>query len=152
MRRKAAQGDGQRRSEDAAPITNRQNPTEPSWQSLSFRTEERPGAVVLHPSGEVDIATVSSLWSMLKAAGAGGRHVVVMLGKITYIDSTGIKAFLDVHRLFEERAQRLVLAEPTAVVRKVIEITALEKVIPVYASLEQAVGSLAAPRSPERGG
>ena len=128
-------------------MTERANP---SWESLSFRTEERREAAVLHPAGEVDLATVSSLWSMLKSLGEGGRPVIVDLSAITYIDSTGIKALLDVHRLFQQRAQRLVLADPTSTVRKVIQITALEKVIPVYASLEQAVESLREPAEPER--
>jgi anti-sigma B factor antagonist len=122
----------------------------PSWESLTCRTEERGEAVVLHPSGEVDLATVSSLWSMMKSAGEDGRHVIVTLNEITYIDSTGIKALLDVHRLLRQRSQRLVLADPTSMVRKVIEITALEKVIPVYASLEEAMQSLHAPAAPER--
>jgi anti-sigma B factor antagonist len=122
----------------------------PSWESLTCRTEERGEAVVLHPSGEVDLATVSSLYSMMKSAGEDGRHVVVTLNEITYIDSTGIKALLDVHRLLRQRSQRLVLADPTSMVRKVIEITALEKVIPVYASLEEALRSLHAAAGPER--
>jgi anti-sigma B factor antagonist len=123
----------------------------PSWQALAFRTEERPEAIVLHPSGEVDLSTVSSLWSMLKSAGEDGRSVIVMLSGVTYIDSTGIKAFLDVHRLFRQRAQRLVLADPTSMVRKVIEITALEKIIPVYPSLDKAVTSLRGPGEPKQG-
>jgi anti-sigma B factor antagonist len=129
-------------------MTERANP---SWPALTFKTEERREAVVLHPAGEVDLATVSSLWSMLKSMSEGGRPVIVSLSGITYIDSTGIKALLDGHRLFQQRAQRLVLADPTSMVRKVIEITALEKVIPVYASLEQALEFLRAPAEPERG-
>lgn len=121
----------------------------PSWDSLTCRTEDRGEAVVLHPSGEVDLATVSNLWAMMKSAGEDGRHVIVTLNEITYIDSTGIKALLDVHRLLRQRSQRLVLADPTSMVRKVIEITALEKVIPVYASLEEAVQSLHAPAGPK---
>jgi anti-sigma B factor antagonist len=123
----------------------------PSWESLTCRTEERREAIVLHPAGEVDLATVSSLWSMMKSAGEDGRHVIVALNEITYIDSTGIKALLDVHRLLRQRSQRLLLADPTSMVRKVVEITALEKVIPVYASLEEAVQSLQAPAGPEQG-
>jgi anti-sigma B factor antagonist len=122
----------------------------PSWDSLTCRTEDRGEAVVLHPSGEVDLATVSNLWAMMKSAGEDGRHVIVTLNEITYIDSTGIKALLDVHRLLRQRSQRLVLADPTSMVRKVIEITALEKVIPVYASLEEAMQSLQTPAAPEQ--
>jgi anti-anti-sigma factor len=147
MRRRAAQTDQWRSADDPA-ATERENP---SWPSLMFRTEEQPGVVVLHPSGEVDLATVSALWARLKAAGEGGRDVVVTMGGITYIDSTGIKALLDVHRLLEKHAQRMVLAEPSNVARKIIEITALEKVIPVYASSEEAVQSLRTAAEPEQG-
>jgi anti-anti-sigma factor len=88
---------------------------------------------------------------MMKSAGEDGRHVIVAMNEITYIDSTGIKALLDVHRLLRQRSQRLLLADPTSMVRKVVEITALEKVIPVYASLEEAVQSLQPPAGPEQG-
>jgi anti-sigma B factor antagonist len=148
MRRGDGEGAKRRKSGEAPAMTEG---VRPSWESLTCRTEERGEAVVLHPAGEVDLATVSSLWSMMKSAGEGGRHVIVALNEITYIDSTGIKALLDVHRLLRQRSQRLLLADPTSMVRKVIEITALEKVIPVYASLEEAVQSLQAPAGPEQG-
>ena len=148
MRHKAPQTDQWRSGGDDPAVTERESP---SWPSLTFRSEEQSGTVVLHPSGEVDLATVSALWANLRAAGEGGRDIVVTMSGITYIDSTGIKALLDVHRLLEKRAPRMVLAEPSSVVRKIIEITALEKVIPVYASGEEAVQSLRVSAEPGPG-
>ncbi len=111
------------------------------WGSLTFRTEERAEAVVLSPSGEVDLGTAPALRSSLKAILEDGHNAIVDLGAITYIDSTGIKVVFDMHRLFLERGRRVVLAEPATVVRKVMEIVGLEKAVPVYASLDAALQS-----------
>jgi anti-anti-sigma factor len=113
----------------------------PSWEALTFRREERPEGIVLFPSGEVDLASAPALWAHLRAILEDGLHVIVSLRGVTYIDSTGIKTLLDIHRMFVERGQRFALSEPAPVVRKVMEIAGLERAIPVHASLEAALES-----------
>lgn len=110
-----------------------------SWGSLKFRTEKRAEAVVLVPSGEVDLGTAPALRSSLEAILEDGHNAIVDLGGITYIDSTGIKVVLDMHRLFLERGRRIAFAKPATIVRKVLEIVGLEKAVPVYASLDAAL-------------
>ncbi len=72
---------------------------------------------MLHPSGEVELATSPILESSLKAILEDGHNVIVNLGGMVCIDSTGIKALLDVRRPSLKRWQRLVLAAPAGVVR-----------------------------------
>jgi len=121
----------------------------PAWQPLRVRTEARPGAMVVRPSGEVDLAAVPQLRSMLTTIAGGGHHAIVSLGEVTYIDSSGIKALFDVHRLFAKRERRLALAEPSSVVQRILAITEIEKIIPVFASVDQALRSLPVSGRPE---
>jgi anti-sigma B factor antagonist len=115
------------------------------WGAFKCRTEERSEAVVLFPAGEVDLGTAPVLWSSLKAILEDGQNVIVSLRELTYIDSTGIKVILDIHRLFLTRGQRMVLAEPAPLVQRVMDIVGLKDTIPLYQSFESALQSFHAP-------
>jgi anti-sigma B factor antagonist len=114
---------------------------QPAWGALQCRTETRAEAVVVVPSGEVDLGTVPVLSSALQVVLDGGHHAVILLKELKYIDSTGIKAILDVHRMFAEHGRRLMLADPPAVIRRVLDIVGIEKVIEVYPSIDSALAS-----------
>jgi len=90
--------------------------------------------------GEVDLATVPILWSNLKAM------LEDNLNGIQYIDSVGIQALLNAYRFFIRRGQRVVLAEPSPILHMLLlEISGLEKAIPVFASVAAALASLRSP-------
>jgi anti-anti-sigma factor len=112
-----------------------------SLESLTFRREERPEGIVLFLSGEADRATAPALWSNLNAILEDGLNVIVDLSGITQIDSVGMKILLDIQKLFLERGQSLILAQPAAAVRNVMEIAGCEPAIPVHPSLEAALQS-----------
>jgi len=112
-----------------------------AWGALQCRTETRPEAVVVVPSGEVDLGTVPVLSSALRIVLDGNRDAIILLNELKYIDSTGIKTILDVHRAFTEHGRRLILADPPAIIRRVLDIVGLEKVMPIHPSLDSALAS-----------
>jgi anti-anti-sigma factor len=57
---------------------------------------ESEDAVLLYLRGELDLGTVALLRAALAAA--GGRPVVVELGELTFMDSTGLAALLEQSR------------------------------------------------------
>ena len=116
-------------------------PPEQHRALLIVDRQEAQGAILIRPTGEVDLANVPMLWSNLKALLEDGQHIVVDLSAIQYIDSAGLKALRDSGHLFLQRGQRFVLAKPTSVVQRLIDIVRLEKVIPVFASIEAALDS-----------
>jgi anti-anti-sigma factor len=74
-------------------------------------------------------------------------NVVVDLKAILGIDSAGMHALLDAYQLFIQCGQRLVLAEPSPMVRTLLEVAGLEKVVPIFASVAAALESFRSPAS-----
>ncbi len=115
--------------------------------SLEWVIEKTSEAMVVRPVGEVNLATVPLLWSNLRAMREDHLNVIVDLKAILGIDSAGMHALLDVHQLFIQCGQRLVLAEPGPMVRTLLEVAGLEKAVPIFASVAAALASF---RSPAR--
>jgi anti-sigma B factor antagonist len=119
---------------------------DPPTASLTCVVEGTSEAMLVHAVGAVDLATVPMLWSNLKAMLEDNLNVVVDLNGIQYIDASGIQALLDVHRLFIQRGQRLVLAEPTPPFSTLLcEVAGLENAIPLFASVAAALASFRSP-------
>ena len=75
------------------------------------------------------------------------QTVVVDCSDCRYIDTNGIGVLVELRNEALNRGANLVLAEPTARLRNVIEITRLHRVFAIYDSLDEAVASWAQ-RSP----
>ncbi len=107
--------------------------------SLEWVVETTSQAMLVRPAGEINVATVPLLWSNLRAMREDNLNVIVDLRAILGIDSAGMQALLDAHQLFIQCGQRLVLAEPSPVVRTLLEVAGLA--MPVFASVAEALAS-----------
>lgn len=81
---------------------------------------ERDGRVSL--AGELDIATVPALEEALADLSSDGASLVLELAELTFMDSTGLRAFVRVARQ-REAVGRLVLRGPTGRVLEVLDIS-----------------------------
>ncbi len=111
---------------------------------LECQKETTPDAIILRLAGEVDLVTSPMLFSTLKTLAEDGYNAIVDLSGLQYIDSTGFQALIDANRLFLERAQRLALAGPSAIVRRIIDVMEIDKAILVFPSSESAAESFRA--------
>ncbi len=119
---------------------------DPSVASLTCALERTAEAMLVRAVGEVDLATIPTLWSSLTAIREDHLNVIVDLNGIQFIDSAGIQALLDAHRLFIQRGQRLVLAEPSPIFRMLLrEIAGLEQAVPVFTTVAAARASFRSP-------
>lgn len=104
-------------------------------------TERRDATVIVHVSGEVDIATAPLLSSELQAAEGSLALLVVDLSGVTLLDSTGLGVLIEhLGRLKSSEHQtdfRLVVSEPP--VLKVLSITGLDRVFSIFPSIEEAL-------------
>lgn len=120
--------------------------SDPPVASLTCVLERTSEAMLVRTAGEVDLATIPMLWSNLKAMLEDNLNVVVDLNGIQYIGAPGIRALLDVHRLFSQCGPRLVLAEPTPLFRSLLRAVAgSEKAIPLFTSVAAALASFRSP-------
>jgi anti-anti-sigma factor len=120
-----------------------------------LRIGSSPGAAAIPPvlelSGELDLDTVPAIDRFLRR-NLGPlyhqEHLVIDLAATTFVDSSFI-AFL-MRLVSDQRARRkeLVLVRPAGQVRRALALVGLPNVVPVFESVDEAVGTLVSGRLP----
>ena len=92
-----------------------------------FLEVDRDGpAAVLSVKGELDASTAPDLADLCHSVhAAGARDVVIDLTDTSFLDSSGLRALIEAHRLFAEGGN-LQLAHASEPVRRLLEITGLD--------------------------
>jgi anti-sigma B factor antagonist len=87
--------------------------------------EASTGAPVIAIRGEVDLSNAASLQRQIdQILGVDVDRVVLDLGALTFIDSSGIAVLVRLHN----QVGSVQVRNPTAVVRRIIKVTGLEEV------------------------
>lgn len=91
-------------------------------------------------SGEIDYAGVPSLQRQIVAAHNRLRSNDLMLdlAQVEFMDSSGLRMILELHKVLAERAGRLVLVAPSAAVRSILSLTGVEPHLEMADTLEEA--------------
>jgi anti-sigma B factor antagonist len=106
---------------------------------LTTLTVPGDGYVTLRVSGEIDLYTAPALRdAALTALRQHGSTLRVDLRDVTFMDSTGIEVLLATRRRADLEGGSLTLCRPTSAVRRIIEVTGLEKMFTIIP--EQATG------------
>jgi anti-anti-sigma factor len=87
--------------------------------------------LVLHLTGELDLASVPTLRSCLDSIDGGVRTLVLDCEHLTFLDSTGIGLLIRCQRDLQERDGSLVVRSPRSHVRKVLEVTQVARVVDI---------------------
>jgi stage II sporulation protein AA (anti-sigma F factor antagonist) len=94
----------------------------PTRLSITQRAGDELG-VRLMLAGEVDLSSVGVLVEALAAVPPAARGVVVDLGELTLLDSTGIAALVAGHRTASAIGQTFTVVNARDVVRRALEVT-----------------------------
>ncbi len=107
------------------------------------------GVVLVGVHGEHDIASAPGLRTAIEEAFARSQHVVVDLTPSTFVDSTVLGVLLGAReRAREEEVGYAVVLDPGAgdpAVRRILEVTGLDELLPVHGDRDAAVRAVAAP-------
>jgi anti-anti-sigma factor len=107
------------------------------------RLYEHDGVTVASIRGEVDVSNAGAIRSALTDLPNLAQGLVVDLGEVRYLDSTGISLLHDLAARLSQRSQRLiVVCPPDTPPRRVIELTGLHVRAPVLDDLALAIESL----------
>ena len=91
------------------------------------RSQERDGVVTVALSGNLDMATVRILRGTLAPFEANGVSTIILdLQDLTFIDSTGLHAFLEARNRATSNGQRLLVRGASPRARRLIEIVDLQ--------------------------
>jgi anti-sigma B factor antagonist len=89
------------------------------------------GKVVVYLAGDLDLAVRDRLVAALTEASATTHRLVIDLSRITFIDSTGMKALVDVWRRRADAKRDLVLREPAPVVMRTLVMAGVADLLPI---------------------
>jgi anti-anti-sigma factor len=94
---------------------------------------------VLNVAGEVDIATAPSLTAALQAASAScEREIWIDLTGVTFMDLSGVHALLAVSDQVRHDGRRLAVIAPGGSVRRLLELTGVDRILGVVADRTSA--------------
>lgn len=116
---------------------------------MALLLENKNGTGLLVPSGSLDASSVESVRSQVNTwwqAQPTLKNIVVDLGQVGFLDSTGLGALIGLVKRAAERGGEVRLARPASSVKLVLEITRANKIFAICASLEEALaGAVPAP-------
>jgi anti-sigma B factor antagonist len=120
--------------------------------SMDLSTSECGARAVVALCGELDIAEAAGVAAALAAVAARKPEIVVDLGGLEFIDSSGVAALARGRKHARRAGGDLLLAAPQQQVLRVLTVTRLVDAFPIHASVGEAVGSAgpaaAAPAEP----
>jgi stage II sporulation protein AA (anti-sigma F factor antagonist) len=112
---------------------------------IGFPVEVVEGVPVVRAPEEIDIANAGGLKAALleaiglEATGPGRALVVVDMSRTRFSDSAGLNALVAVARQARAEGGEIRLVVVAGAVARLMALTGVDRVIPIYASLEDAL-------------
>src|SRR5215207_2642853 len=129
----------QRASFDGGRGTGSAQGVDVAGPHFAVEVQRRDDVAILQPRGELDIATVETLRTVLDGITNAGRLVLDLRG-LSFIDSTGLHLLVALHRGAQRDGFELALLAPADPVDRPIRLCRLEQALPFVAAVEEAEG------------
>ena len=115
----------------------------------SFPVEMVEGVPVVAAPEEIDITNAEALRSALLTAAANGHGTLVVdMTRTRFCDSSGLHTLIAAHKRAEAEGREVLLVIPSTTVLRVFALTAMDRVIPNFTSLAEALAQTAATAHP----
>jgi anti-sigma B factor antagonist len=106
---------------------------------LELEEEVSDGLRVVVVHGAIELATASGLEEPLsRAAGDADRALVVDLSDCRFVDSVGLATLLQGAKPLQNGEANVAFVAPDGPVRKLLTLTAVDRTIPVFATVAEA--------------
>lgn len=107
---------------------------------MDINVERKNGTLIAQVAGRVDSANAREFEQALSAAISDDSKVVLDLGGLAYISSSGLRVLLLVAKALRNKGAEFGLCSLSDPIREVFEISGFDKIIPIYGSLADVVG------------
>lgn len=106
---------------------------------LEVKTISQGTLVIVEIEGEVDLYSSPNLRKvLLDLTKAQNKRILVDLGKVKYMDSSGVATLVETLQQIGKYGGKLKLANLKDAVKDVFELSRLDKVFDIYGSVEEA--------------
>jgi anti-sigma B factor antagonist len=99
----------------------------PANDLFDIDVEQRDGVVVVKPRGELDMVTAPHLRDILRDLRQKQASVLLDLGELTFLDSTGLRLIWDADAASREDGLTLTLTVASPDIMRVFELTGLNR-------------------------
>jgi anti-anti-sigma factor len=107
---------------------------------VTVSTTSHGEAIVIAVGGRVDAETAPQFEAHILELIAGGHlRLVIDLGDLDYINSSGLRALLVAGKRLKSQGGRLLLAAPRELVRQVLQISGFSNMFETCATTEEAL-------------
>ena len=107
---------------------------------LKLSTETTDGVRITRVAGELDLSTIEAFDAEFDGSFSAGRQIVD-LTDCTFVDSSALRAFVRTRRRISEAGGHFALIAPSQPARRTLEVAALDRFVPVFETLDEAVAS-----------
>lgn len=109
-------------------------------EAMDVRVEERDGAVLVIPTGDVDLHSSPTMRERLRKAAAGKpQRLIVDLTSVPYMDSSGVATLIEAMQISRRQQTLLVLCGLQDRVRSMFQIAKLEQVFRITPTADEAM-------------
>ena len=105
--------------------------TEPRGLTVDEVRGDAPDTTVLALAGELDLATITLLKDAVTPRLKPGGRMVLDLAALMFCDSTGLGAFVALHREARAHGAEFVLVSPRKRIANLFAMSGIDQVIPV---------------------
>lgn len=106
---------------------------------MKAATRQQSGVTIVDVSGDIDMGTSPGLRKLLLDSLSKTARLVVNMGEVRYIDSSGIASLVEVLMKARNNQKRLVLFGLNKTVQEVLQLTRLTTVFEIRATEEDAL-------------
>jgi anti-sigma B factor antagonist len=94
---------------------------------------------VASPMGDLDVAVAPQLRELLKGLiEKGAKQIIIDMRGVTFIDSSCLGVLVNAHKLASANGARIRFGETTDQVRKIFELTRVDKHLSFFPTMEEA--------------
>ena len=108
--------------------------------NFGIKAEQRAGAIIVAPTGEIDLNASPILRQELKRVQTSRpQRLIVNLAAVPYMDSSGVATLVEAMQIARKNSTRLVLCGMQDKVRSIFEIARLDTVFTIVTDVDGAM-------------
>lgn len=104
--------------------------------------EDLQGCRIARLSGEIDLKSSPAVRKALLACVAEPVPVIVDLGAVDYIDSSGVAGLVEAYQHTRKSGQGFALAQVSTPALRVLQLARLDRIFPIHPTLDEAITAL----------